>query len=595
MASILDFTADDYPGGETGDNSQLIIYEQENYKDEPTTTQVGRVADPGNSTPADRPGIYKYQVALNPNTDVAVRPNFIENPALSGNLTAKEGILGRQEILGTLYLPLTHVGLGPYIRNILQSRGWSATPAADDTIVRTPATPVGKLGTTPIASIALYSATQPRDATAISSLTGTAPASLVLTVETAVAATGDIASGYQAGLVRLTGIDHWDNELTDNFVIPAGTAANTTFKSGKYWKNITTYETEGFDSNFAGTFKVEAFDESQLITFKPYDLEMVSYLLTGLNKGRSPNKYRSGYARNARISVQGVDQLAELQMDIGGRKAHLYENFAGLKVPQKSVSEITVSGASGYNVGDTPTVTITSPNPLPPGVSNIEATATATAVATAADKLAITITHRGIGYTSAPTVTIAGAATATATISDDYDYDYRIASPLPTGVEVIGGPVMDTNRTTLEIGNTGIRLAIINLNFDFGLNFDQSATISGDPDETPIPIRRRRNPIMSGEYAYSIGANYSVNALNNIKEDFLILTFPAKGLGAFPTYHEITIRKTQFQESGDAAIVEGEMRARYSMLGLPSDAGVSDDITWKMFVPKYQDVRNYAA
>ena len=251
--SILDFTDENWQG-ETGDISRIIAIEQENYTDEPDwASEINRLAT------ADATGVYRYQTGLNPDSDLAARPNFIENPALSGNLTAKARSLGQIDLVGTIYLPLTR-SIHPFIRNILQSRGWTTVPVATDTIVRIPASPVGNLTTAVVAAATTLQATTIAVGD-ITGSTGTAPARLTVTLA-AFSSTGanrDVAAGGN-GVITLTGTDHWGTTLTEEILIPANSAAAATFESQYYWKDVDTVVTSGFLTSGAGTFGITGVD-----------------------------------------------------------------------------------------------------------------------------------------------------------------------------------------------------------------------------------------------------------------------------------------------------------------------------------------------
>ena len=500
--SILNFTDEDWQG-ETGDISRLIVVEQPNYTDEPVwATEINRLAS------ATATGIYKYQTGLNPDSDLAARPNFIENPALSGNLTAKARALGQVDLVGTLYLPLTR-SIHPYIRNILQSRGWTTVPAATDTIIRTPATPVGAISTAVVTAGAVLDPATDKVAGDITSSTMTAPASLTVTLAGFAAADG-------SGSITLTGTDHWGTVITEEILVPAGSAATATFESQYFWKSVTAVVTSGFLAAGSGTFGIIASDHSQRVTFKPYDKAISSYILVEFMKGRVPNLYRGLYAiAGTTIRVAGANELLQLVIPVGGRKAELRKNLVGTTVPQ---------------------------------------------------------------------ITPATKATF-------FDTDY--ASPPPAGVEFISDPVMSGARTKVEIGVGDQRLPIINVNFDFGLQFDPSPVITGNPEELAQPIRRSRQPLLTGAIQYSLASDLTTAALNAIQEEYVKLSFENRSYGGFPDQHVITMRKTQFLEVGDPAIRAGVTEQPISMLGLPSSPGVVDDLSYSIFSPFAQDVRNY--
>ena len=506
--SILDFTDANWQG-EVGDISRLIVVEQENYKDEPDwASEINRLAT------AAATGIYKYQTGLNPDTDLAARPNFVENPALTGNLTAKARALGQIDTVGTLYLPLTR-SVHPYIRNILQSQGWSSSPAASDTIVRTPAAAAGIITPLVVAASTALDASSITVAD-ITSHTTTAPAALTVTLANFSNSgnSRDVAAGGN-GVITLVGKDHWNTVISEDILVPANSAAAATFKSRYYWKDVDSCSTSGFLAAGSGTFSIAARNDSQKVVFKPYDKAMSSYLLLEFMKGRVPNLYRGMYASGAQIRVAGANELLQLVIPMGGRKASLYENLAGVKVP----------------------------------------------VVSASNKATL------------------------------FDTDY--ASTPPTGVVFVSDPVMSGARTKVSLGVGGERLPIINMNFDFGLQFDPSPVITGDPEELAPPIRRSRQPLLSGALQYSLASNFSLSALNAIQEDFIKIIFEEKAYGAFPDQHEITIRKTQFLETGDPSVRSGVTEQPFSMLGLPSSPGVVDDLSYSIFSPFAQDVRNY--
>lgn len=463
---------------------------------------------------ATEAGIYKYQTGLNPDSDVAARPNFIENPALSGNLTAKAHVLGQVDTIGTLYLPLTR-SIHPYIRNILQSRGWNSAPADSDTILHTPAMPAGEIPTKVVAAATALDVSH-ISVGDITGATGSAPASLTVTLAgfSNSGANRDVAAGAN-GVISLVGKDHWNTTITEDILVPANAEATATFKSRYFWKNVEACTTSGFLAAGNGTFSITARDDSQKVVFKPYDKTMSSYLLLEFMKGRVPNLYRGMYASGATIRVTGANELLQLVIPMGGRKAALYENLAGTKVP-----EITESNKATF-----------------------------------------------------------------------FDTDY--ASTPPADVEFISEPVMSGARTQVSLGVGAQRLPIININFDFGLRFDPSPVITGDPEELAPPIRRSRQPMLTGALQYSLATNLSLTALNAIQEDFVKIIFEDKAYGAFPDQHEITMRKTQFLETGDPAVRAGVTEQPFSMLGLPSTQGVVDDLSYSIFSPFAQDVRNY--
>ena len=71
------------------------------------------------------------------------------------------------------------------------------------------------------------------------------------------------------------------------------------------------------------------------------------------------------------------------------------------------------------------------------------------------------------------------------------------------------------------------------------------------------------------------------------------IEFANKARGGFPYSHVIKMRKGQFQEVSDPAVTDDLIRQRFALLGLPSQAGKSDDLEWKATYSRYEDVRNY--
>lgn len=552
----LDFRNEETWQGTTGDASRLLLFEQENYKDEPALAELIRIANPAATSASDRPGWYKHQIGMNPDSTLGIRQNFIENNVLSGALTAQEGKTGTQDVLGTLNLPLTRA-MPVLARNILQSRN-----TTDGTITRDPATisgtgnARGKLTADVFATAPALqsSSTKTINAAFVTELNAkTYPVKLEIEIDgqdiTDVPATN--ATG--GGIVTIIGTDHWDNPIQDDVFISRVSADDTdkdrtngnAIAVNHYWKTITSTDTSGFASTTGGTFQIKAYDTAQKVTFKPYDGIMSSYLLASLDIGNVPSFLRGVYAAAANIIVNAQDELVELRIGVGGRTGAERQRVTPDYYDDSGT--IRYSGQTGYNASGQTVV----PQVVPDWDVNWSD----------AEKAAF------------------------------WDTDYRVRQP--DNVEIITGPVMDTNRVELKIGATGIRIPITTLNFDFGINFEPSPILRGDPSENPPPGRRRRNPIMSGSYVYSLTDGLGVAAINNIKADFLDLVFKEQGSGAFPDEQMIRIRKTQFQEIGTPPASAGDVLRTYAMLGLPSTPGVSDDVIWEMVLPDYQDVRNY--
>ena len=560
--NLLDYKSEPTARSVSGGSSRLLLFEQEHYLNEPTTAELIRVADPGNATPANRPGWYQYQLGLNPESELGIQPNFIENPALSGNLTAQAGKSGRQSILGTLNFPMTRA-MGVLARHILQSRN-----TTDGTITRSPATITGTghdYGKLSADVFATAPALQPGSTKTINSAFNTALTAKSYPVQLEVEITAqDIAdvpaTSRHGGVITITGTDHWDNEISDTAIVPRVTADDTNkgratgdaIKVAHYWKTITSVVTSGFAATTGGTFQIKAYDTAQTVTFKPYDGFMVSYLLAAMAVGDVPRFVRGLYASTAQIVVTGPDALVEVRIGVGGRRGYLRQRptpdyFLNSGTPVYKATDGTFTPAHDSNNANHGPI-------IPQALPDI------TAGSSDAEKQALA------------------------------DTDYRLRKP--DAVEIISDPVMDTNRVELAIGTTGIRLPIRSLTADFGIQFEESGTITV-PEENPQPGRRSRTPTMSGEYTYYKSDGLDVQAINNIIADFLVVTFSEKGRGAFPDEHKVTWRKTQLQEIGTPRAVEGEIGVAYSMSGLPSQGGIADDITYEMTVPFYQDVRNY--
>ena len=528
----------EYFSGETTDSARLLIFEQKNFRDEPTLAELKRVANPAASNDADKPGWYKHQLGLNPDSDIGIRQNFIENPILTANLTAKAGKPGRQNILGTLNLPLAYP-MAPFARNILQSRN-----TTDGTI--TASTPHGAIAPLVVAAATAIANTTLSIASAnnLSAYAniGTRPAQLEIDLVQDIA---DVAAGTQAQIV-IVGIDHWNNELRESFLIDPIAANDTNVKltSQYYWKQINTIERSGFATGATGTMSATARDDSVEVSFKPYDAAMLSYLLINYDLGRIPTFFRGAYAASAQIVVEGEDALAELRFGIGGRKGYELER-------------------------PTPDYKMVSGNPLYDGETGYGA-ATGTVIP---QKVPV--------FDNAWTDDQKAAFSTT---------DYRTRQP--SEVEIITDPVMETNRVEVQIG--GVKLPIADVTIDFGLQFDPPPFLT-TPEENPPPIRRFRQPIVSGRYQTSLADRIGIASLSGIKANYLDVVFNERGLGAFPGWHKIRNTKTQIQEANTPSATAGATYRSFSMLGLPSKAGVavSDDIVWTMFVPYYQAVRNY--
>ena len=525
--------------GETGGSSRLMIYEQENFRDEPSLAELKRVADPANATPANRPGWYKYQPGMNPGSDANVRTNFITNEVLSGNLTAKPGRAGRQNILGTLNIPLLW-SIAPLIRNILQSRS-----TADGSIVVS--TPHGAI--TPLVVAATTTLADGTKTVANNLSTHTAaPAQLKIDLVQDIA---DVNSGSY-GIITITGKDHWDNVLSDTYFIEPVTANDTavSLNSEYFWKEITSVVTSGFASGSTGTFSITARDDAVQMMFKPYDLLMSSYLLMDYNVGKIPNFFRGAYAASAVLEVTGQDALAELRVGLGGRQGFQSERPTEDYVVHKTTGAVIYASETGY----------------------------ATALADTTN------------YTLVPQkVPEFDAAWTDERKAEFWNTDYRLRKP--ADVEIITDPVMDTNRAEIIIA--GIPIPITTVTYDFGLNFEPSPVIT-DPDDNTPPTRQSRLPTLSGTYQTSLSDRLGGAALSGVKATYLDLVFNEKGLGAFPGYHKARCAKTQIQERSIASPVDGPALSQFSMLGLPSQGGVSDDIIYTIYAPYGQVVRNYA-
>ena len=355
--AFLDYT-DAAWRGEDGSISRILVGEQTNYiynNSGAAAIDGTRLADSTNN------GLYKYQLALNPDSDLGATLNFIENPALTGDLTAKPGEPGRREIAGTLYLPLTGDGNAVFIRNVLQSKTSSGSSA---TISAT--TAQGKLSTDVVAaSTSLDSSSiTAGDITTGTKNTGTgnvARLKVTLAGFTNSGNTRDVTAGG-FGVIEITGTDWNDEIINEQILVPADSSATATFDSLYYYKSVTAVDTSGFLSAGSGTFKIEAFDNSQTVVFDPDDTDMWSFLSLEFDKGGVPNTYRGMYASGCRIEVGGPDELLQLAIEMSGRSSHLFENLAGTKIPgvtsaNKSTitttnyrTNINASGLSGMEI-----------------------------------------------------------------------------------------------------------------------------------------------------------------------------------------------------------------------------------------------------
>ena len=503
--AFLDFQ-DNAWQGEIGDVSRVLVGEQRYYKYEGS---AGNDVIDGTRLYAagTNYGLYQYQIAMNPGSDLGSQINFIENPALTGALTAAPGVPGTRNIIGTLYLPLTGDGNAPYIRNILQSHSTSGTAP----------TITGQKTTTGSAHITDEFVTE-GDITSSTALSVTVnaltiPARARIYLEDTDSDT--LAMSGSAAHFDIVGIDHADNAITER--ITCTSCENGDVVIGNiYFKDITSINPIGWS---AGQFGLRFYDPSYTITFFPYDLSMNSFLSLEIDKGNVPFTYRGCYATGARIEVRERDELLQLAIDMDGRTSYPYENLAGTQVP-----EVTESNKS----------------------------------------------------------TVA---------STDYRTDLSVEGL--SNLEIISEHAMIGARTLMTIGDSDVRLPVINATLDFGINTERSPVLTGDPNIAGAPYRRRRQPILSGELHFSKQSNLSIDALNAIQQDYLKINFSNKARGGFPYEHEITFRKGQFQEVGDPTVDSDIIRQRFSVLGLPSAQGLSDDLSWKAVYSKYAAVANY--
>ena len=328
--AFLDFN-DNAWQGEIGDISRILVGEQARYTypsaDASETIDGTRVASVGNVD-----GLYPQQLALNPGSDLGAQISFIENPALSGALSAAPGEPGTPELLGTIYLPLAGEGTAPYIRNIMQSRGSSGNDATivysaqragtytnnsyqdvSGSSMNIDVSPSGGSGydTVMQARIGFRDKADP-DGSAIS-LTGT------------------------TGTITINGTDLNGDAISEVITV---TASDIAFSSGEseafvfstsYFQSITSpVVASGFSG---GQILFQTRQPGRQVSFTSYDLAMSSYLSLEMDKGNVPFTYRGCYATAGRIEVRERDELLQLSIEMSGRSSHPYENLAGTKVP----------------------------------------------------------------------------------------------------------------------------------------------------------------------------------------------------------------------------------------------------------------------
>lgn len=498
--------------GEIGDVSRVLVGEQARYAY--PSTDASEVVDGSRlAIVGAQDGLYIQQVAMNPGSDLGGQINFIENPALTGGLSAAPGVPGTRDITGTLYLPLTGNGNAPYIRNILQSKGTgsgngvsvSKTLSASDHLSDELVTDAELSGT---------------NAVTVSMPERGLPVRARLYLENGTDSEGNsvalaFASGKSSAGFEITGIDAAGETVSERIICSTCSTGDTLLGT-VYFRDIQTILP--FDWG-AGVYSLRFYDASTTVTFSPYDLAMLSYLSLEIDKGNVPFTYRGMYATGARIEVRDRDELLQLGIEMSGRSAHPYENLAGTRVPD---------------------------------------------------------------------VTAGNKATVQST---DYRTDLSVSAL--SGLEIISEHAMVGARTFLTIGDTAIKLPVINATLDFGINTERSPVLTGDINIVGAPYRRRRRPVLSGELHFSKQNNLSIDALNAIQQDYVKINFSNRARGGFPYEHEITFRKGLFEEVGDPTVDADIIRQRFSLLGLPSSQGLSDDLSWRAVYSAYEPVRNY--
>ena len=278
---------------QTGNVSQILIAEQDNYSDE---TKVAS-------------DVYKFQPRIN-SADIAQEGTTIETAFFDGSAAQTRDAPGPIDITNGMSIALSGNGTALPLRMLTQDKnptwnifgGTGQTIPAQETVVSSTT-----LGT--------------------SSSTNHTVADNLSSTENPVQLNVTLASGRVTGrgVINITGTDNSDNTISETLAFRAGTSASATARSRLWYKTVTAVTSAGFA---AGTFTMTARDRSAQVIFTPQDDELVAFWTAEVAKGVVPNLYYGLCMQSATIDITR-DALVAFDCTFLGRRGRLYRNFGG--------------------------------------------------------------------------------------------------------------------------------------------------------------------------------------------------------------------------------------------------------------------------
>lgn len=298
---------------QTGNISQVLIAEQENYADQSQTDASSPrvVAADGGLTGGD---FYKFQPRIN-SADIAREGTTLPGTFFDGSAAQSQDAPGPFDIANGFSIALSGNGTALPLRMLTQDKNptWNIYGGSGQTLP-------GVVNV--VADTQLLSASS-ADASIADNLSSTTnPVRLVIKPS----GTATVAAGRRA-TITIEGTDNWDNVIDETFAFTSTSATRET--TTKLWyKTVTRVASEGWEAASGKTYGISAQDKSAQVIFTPQDDELVCFWTSEVAKGITPNVYDGLCMQNATIEITR-DALVSFDCTFLGRRGRLYTNLAG--------------------------------------------------------------------------------------------------------------------------------------------------------------------------------------------------------------------------------------------------------------------------
>ena len=141
----------------------------------------------------------------------------------------------------------------------------------------------------------------------------------------------------------------------------------------------------------------------------------------------------------------------------------------------------------------------------------------------------------------------------------------------------------------------GIQVPAKSVTLTVNQNWQNVGGLSGEQTDESQPIAITRETGLTGDFVYATQNNLNQNFLSNRPFQNLEVRITNKFDGGFPAQIRILMAKGQLAANPIPTYADtGEITQRFEIRCLPSQIGESDDIKWVIDTPQYERLRDYS-